>query len=133
VENLISANNNNINQNQDNARRASTPGASTTSNTIASSGSGGFSSIFNLKSVINAATKTSHPPPQQPLPQIPVPNSNFYVPQPPVDQNLIETHNAAAAAMSQKSVQGSLSTSEKSVKKSFLSVRICICSLCRLF
>ncbi|KAG5672522.1 hypothetical protein PVAND_002645 [Polypedilum vanderplanki] len=105
VENLI-----NVNQNQDHTRRASTPGASTTANANPSGG-GGFSSIFNLKSVINAATKSSHQPSsqQQQTPSIPVSNSNFYVPPPPLpvdQQTLIDTHNNSNSTMIQKSVQG---------------------------
>lgn len=84
MENLMSAN-----PNQEQTRRGSTP--TTTS--------GGFSSIFNLKSVISAATK-------QPAPAN---NSNFYVPPPitvPTAEQaaLIESH--AVASSSPKSVQG---------------------------
>jgi hypothetical protein len=87
MENLMSAN-----PNQDQARRGSTP--TTTS--------GGFSSIFNLKSVISAATK------QQPA-QNPANNSNFFVPPPitvPTAEQaaMIESH--AVASSSPKSVQG---------------------------
>lgn len=85
IENLISAN-----PNQDTTRRGSTP--TTTS--------GGFSSIFNLKSVISAATKPT---------QISTTNSNFNVPPPitvPTAEQaaMIEAH--AIASSSPKSVQG---------------------------
>lgn len=52
---------------QDEIRRASAP------ETRNAAGSGGFTSIFNLKSVINAATKTVNPATS---------TSNFFVPQP---------------------------------------------------
>lgn len=86
MENLIS--NNSVNQNQENIRRASTPSANSNA-----SAAGGFSSIFNLKSVINAA-KTSQPP------TIPVSNSNFYVPSSAVSDQPI------AESLPLKSVQG---------------------------
>lgn len=84
MENLISTN-----PNQEPTRRGSTP--TTTA--------GGFSSIFNLKSVISAATK------QQPA----QPNTNFYVPPPITVPNaeqaaMIESHTVASS--SPKSVQG---------------------------
>ena len=86
MENLM-----NVNQNQDQARRGSTP----------TSTSGGFSSIFNLKSVINAATK----------PQQPANNSNFNVP-PPItvptaeQATIIESHAVASPSPKTTSVQG---------------------------
>lgn len=83
--------------NAEHARRASTPGSS--GNT-----GGGFSSIFNLKSVISAATKTAPPPAPQPAP----PTSNFYVSSPPVapEPIAVDLHSQTHAASPQKSVQG---------------------------
>lgn len=95
LDNLLSGNGNSIAQEQ--VRRASTPG--TTANT---GGGGGFSSIFNLKSVISAATKTSAPSPQ------PTPASNFYVTSPPVAPEPMNSdlHMQTQAAAPQKSIQG---------------------------
>lgn len=96
MDGLLSGNGNN--SNQDSARRSSTPGAST---------GGGFSSIFNLKSVINAATKTA-PPAPQPTPSA----SNFYVSSPPVvpvEPIAVELRSQSNATVPQKTVQGIVS------------------------
>lgn len=79
---------------QDQARRASTPN---------SSGGGGFSSIFNFKSVISAANKTA-PTPQSPAAS----SSNFFVSSPPVapEPIAVDLHPQSHAAPPQKSVQG---------------------------
>lgn len=99
METLMS--NSNMNQNLETARRASTPTAST-------GNSGGFSSIFNLKSVISAATKGTQQQQQQ-QPAQTTSNSNFYV-SPPItafaDQS--ESHQQSSSNISQKSVQGRL-------------------------
>lgn len=110
MENLLGGNGSNTiqaqAQAQDSARRSSTPGAST---------GGGFSSIFNLKSVISAATKTTPAP--QPTPSA----SNFYVSSPPVvpvEPITVELRSQSIATVPQKTVQGivfSLDAFEKSV------------------
>ena len=93
MENLLS---NNSNLNPDGTRRSSTPGPS------GNSGSGGgFSSIFNFKSVMNAATKPTVP---QPAP----PTSSFFVPSPPVAQEPIAVDSHSHAAAPQRSVQGTV-------------------------
>lgn len=97
MENLMSAN-----PNQESSRRGSTP-------TTTSAPSGGFSSIFNLKSVISAATKQSHPQQQQQAP-IPTATSNFYVPPPiavPTAEQVAMIESHAITSSSPKSVQGS--------------------------
>lgn len=76
---------------QEQARRASTPG--TTSNT-----GGGFSSIFNLKSVISAATKTALTPTTS--------ASNFYVSPVAPEPIRVDLHSQSHPAAPQKSVQG---------------------------
>lgn len=88
MDGLLSGANNNSNQEQ--ARRASTP----------SSTGGGFSSIFSLKSVLSAATKTAPSP--QPAPA----TSNFYVSPPPVASEPIAVDSPSHTAPPQKSVQG---------------------------
>lgn len=94
MENLMSAN-----PNQEVPRRSSTPTANA---------GGGFSSIFNLKSVISAATKGSA---QQQQHQ--TTNSNFYVP-PPITVPTAAEQSAAIieshASASPKSIQGTKPT-----------------------
>jgi hypothetical protein len=94
MDNLL----NNNTSHPDPSRRASTPNTSST-------GGGGFSSIFNLKSVINAATKTQAPNPQ-PAPS----TSNFYVSSPPVatEPITVDLHSQSHTTAPQKSVQGIL-------------------------
>lgn len=92
MDNLLSGNSN---SSQEQARRASAPG--TSSNT-----SGGFSSIFNLKSVINAATKAAPNP--QPTPC----TSNFYVSSPPVEPICVDLHSPHHTAAPQKTVLGTV-------------------------
>ncbi|XP_070503254.1 calcium/calmodulin-dependent protein kinase type II alpha chain isoform X2 [Chironomus tepperi] len=102
MESLMNANN--LNQNQDNSRRSSTPSAS--SSTPTTSSGGGFSSIFNLKSVISAATKTAHQLQNSPIQT--TSNTNFHMPQPvttSADQSSIMESQSYPANISQKPVQ----------------------------
>jgi calcium/calmodulin-dependent protein kinase (CaM kinase) II len=98
----------NLNQNQDNSRRSSTPSAS--SSTPTTSSGGGFSSIFNLKSVISGATKTAQnqQPQQQHSPNQTSSNTNFHMPQPVTtiaDQSTLMESHANPTNISQKPVQ----------------------------
>jgi hypothetical protein len=105
MDGIISGGGTNINSIQENQRRSSAPG--TNSNV-----SGGLGSIFNFKSVINAATKTATAAAPTSTPQNVSSTSNFFVSTPPpvsmkpepivVDTNSPPIH----AALPQKSIQG---------------------------
>lgn len=103
MDNLMAGNGSNAVQ--DATRRASAPGSNT---------GGGFSSIFNLKSVISAATKSPQNPPQ---PATAPSASNFYVAPPPAATEPInvEMHSHSNASLPQKSVQGIVLSMEASV------------------
>lgn len=105
MESLMNVSNLNQ-QNPDGQRRASTPNASPATTQSSNSG-GGFSSIFNLKSVINAATKTAQHQPQH-SPVHTTSNTTFHIP-PPVatfaEQSAMAESNVPSSSISQKSVQ----------------------------
>lgn len=83
------------NSTQDPTRRSSIPGEKA---------GGGFSSMFNLKSVINTVTK----PVTTPQPTSSTSTSNFYVSAPPIPQEPInyDLHSQLNASPPQKSIQG---------------------------
>lgn len=80
-------------------RRASAPPTTSSANS-----GGGFSSIFNLKSVISAATKNA--PSTQPSTSS---STNFYVSSSPVAPETVNMHLQSQTAAPQKSVQGIVS------------------------
>lgn len=100
MDSLVAGNSNN--SVQDATRRASAPVSNT-----------GFSSIFNLKSVISAASKA----PQNPTPPAVAPTtSNFYVSSPAVAEPInVEMHSHSNATVPQKTVQGIVLSVEASI------------------
>lgn len=93
MDSLLSSNA--ISKNQDQARRSSTPGANS---------AGGFSSIFNLKSVINSVTKTASNPQAAPSTSS-FPVSSSAVASEPFN---VELQSQSNSSLPQKSVQGIL-------------------------